>query len=69
MVGKTQNDRSTLSATKRRGADQPNPSGTAAQAAAKVRMYGCNLILQAIINRKPGQVGASMYGRSQPAVS
>jgi hypothetical protein len=27
-------------------------------------MYGCNLILQVIINRKPGQVGASMYSRS-----
>jgi len=32
------------------GANQPNPSGTAAQAAAKVRMYGCNLILSALIN-------------------
>jgi len=29
-------------------ASQPIPSGTAARAAAKVRMYGCNLALQAI---------------------
>jgi Protein of unknown function (DUF3175) len=27
-------------------------------------MYWCNLILQTVTNRKPGQVGASMYCRS-----
>jgi len=65
VVGQIQNGCSTSSATKLWEANQQNPSGTAAHAAAKVRMYWCNLILQAITNRKPGQVGASMYGRSQ----
>jgi len=32
-------------------------------------MYWCNLILQAITNRKPGQVGASMYSRSDSQFS
>jgi hypothetical protein len=27
-------------------------------------MYGCNLILFALMNCKPGQVGASMYSHS-----
>ena len=69
MVGQTQNGRSTSSARKRWEANQQNPSGTAAHAAAKVRMYWCNLILQAIMNRKPGQVGASMYSRSRTAIA
>ena len=65
MVGKTQNTRSTSSALKRLGANRRNPSGTAAQAAAKVRMYGCNRILPAIMKRKLGKVGASMYACSR----
>jgi hypothetical protein len=65
VVGKTHSGRSTSSARKRTGANQPNPSGTAAQAAAKVRMYGCNLILSALMNCKLGKVGASMYGHSR----
>jgi len=39
--------------------------GQRQNAAAKVRMYWCNLFLQAITNRKPGQVGASMYSHSR----
>jgi hypothetical protein len=50
VVGKTQTGSSTSSAWKLLGANQQNPSGTAAQAAAKVRMYWCNLILQAFMN-------------------
>jgi hypothetical protein len=64
VVDQAQNGRSTSSATKRLGTNQLIPSGTAAQAAAKVRMYECNLILQALMNGKLGKVGASMYGRS-----
>jgi hypothetical protein len=36
-----------------RGVNQRIPSGTAAQAAFKVRMYGCNLYLQTVMNLNP----------------
>ena len=57
MVGQTQNDSSTSSASKLSGANQQIPSGTAVKAAAKVRMYWCNLILQAFMNREPDKSG------------
>ena len=61
---------STSSATKLWEANQQNPSGTAAHAAAKkVRMYWCNLILQAITNRKPGQVGDVMDASGSKVLS
>jgi hypothetical protein len=50
VVGKPQSVRSTSSAKKRLGANQLIPSGTVAQAAIKVRMYECNLILPALMN-------------------
>jgi hypothetical protein len=50
VAGQTQYFRRTASAKNRLGASQPIPSGTAARAAAKVRMYGCNLSLQALMN-------------------
>ena len=50
VVDQTQNGRSTSSARKRLGTNQLIPSGTAAQAAAKVRMYERNLILRALMN-------------------
>jgi hypothetical protein len=55
VVGKPQSVRSTSSAKKRLGANQLIPSGTVAQAAIKVRMYECNLILQGT----PKQVGVA----------
>ena len=63
MADRTQNVRSTLSAKKRMGTSQQIPSGTAAHAAAKVRMYGCNLPLQAVRTESLARLGASMYGR------
>jgi hypothetical protein len=50
VVGQTQNGSCTSSASKLSGTNQQNPSGTAAQAADKVRMYWCNLILQTFMN-------------------
>jgi len=60
VVGQTQTVRSTSSARKRGGANQPTPSGTAAQAAERVRMYGCDLIPCALMNWTLGKLGASV---------
>src|ERR1019366_8689436 len=69
VAGQTQYFRRTSSAKNRLGASQPIPSGTAARAAAKVRMYGCKLSCKPSRAESLARLGASMYGsKANPSV-